>query len=155
MGAKKAEHDEDAGAYFDREHGKLTIGRVLRSIRLGDEKTLSEFSELLGIPLAHLSDMEHGRRAVTVERAAKWADVLGYPRATFVQLALQSELDKAGIDLQVTVQVVPAHSAKAPRAKTTKLAKSKALRGELMKHGRGRDERMKKAPQKRIARASA
>ena len=123
MSAKKATRDEDASAYFDREHGKLTIGRVLRSIRLGDEKTLSEFSKQLGIPLSHLSDMEHGRRTVTVERAAKWADALGYPRATFVQLALQSELDKAGLDFQVTVDV----KARRPQVAAKGAAKRRAL----------------------------
>jgi proteic killer suppression protein len=105
MGAKKAkrEGDEDAGEFFTREYGKLTIGRVLRSIRLSDEKTLDRFSKLLGVSISYLSDVELGRRSVSVERASQWAKALGYPEKRFVELALQSELDAAGIALQVTV----------------------------------------------------
>jgi transcriptional regulator with XRE-family HTH domain len=95
---------EDAIAYFERTTGKLTLARYLRAIRVGEEQTLEEFANILGVSKAHLSDVENGRRVVSVERAAAWAKLLGYDPGQFVELALQAELDAAGIKLKVSVK---------------------------------------------------
>jgi hypothetical protein len=42
-------------------------------------------------------DIEKGRKLVSSERAAAWAKILGYPDTVFVKLALQEQLDKAGV----------------------------------------------------------
>ena len=36
--------------------------------------------------------------------AARWARILGYPEALFVKLAMQAELDAAGIKLKIDVK---------------------------------------------------
>jgi len=41
---------------------------------------------------------------VSPERAAKWAKALGYPEALFVKLAVQSELDAAGLKYRVEIE---------------------------------------------------
>jgi transcriptional regulator with XRE-family HTH domain len=113
---KKAEMPDDgvaeAGAFLEKLVGKLTLGKLLRAIRAGEEETLATFAAKLGVSTAHLSDVEHGRRAVSPERANEWARTLGYSPAQFVELALQAQLDGAGIPLQV--HLGPA--ATAPRA---------------------------------------
>jgi transcriptional regulator with XRE-family HTH domain len=83
--------------------GPLTFGAMLRSLRMCDELTLAEFSKKLDISVAHLCDVEKGRRAVSAKRAARWAKLLGHPVQLFVQLALQSELDEANIKLKVVL----------------------------------------------------
>lgn len=83
--------------------GKPSFGRMLRSIREGEERSLAAFAKQLGISRTNLSDIELGRRGVSVERAAAWAKLLGYHEGQFVQLALQAELDAAGIKLKVDV----------------------------------------------------
>jgi transcriptional regulator with XRE-family HTH domain len=102
--SRHAERSENALDYFKRTTGPLTLGRLLRSIRLGEELSLRAFSSRLGVSLANLSDIEHGRRGVSAERAEKWARELGYPAWQFVQLALQAELDAAGIKMKVSVK---------------------------------------------------
>ena len=84
--------------------GPPIIGQALRALRMCDEITLSVFAKKLGICVAHLCDIEKDRRAVSAERAARWAKRLRYPPQFFVQLALQSELDAAGIRLRVDVK---------------------------------------------------
>ena len=84
--------------------GPLTFGRMLQAIRLGEEDTLEAFARQLGITRAHLCDVEKGRRSVSVDRAAKWAKVLGYSPERFVQLALQAQVDAAGLRLAVAVK---------------------------------------------------
>jgi hypothetical protein len=43
-------------------------------------------------------------RGVSAERAARWARILGYLEALFVKLAMQAELDAAGIKLKIDVK---------------------------------------------------
>lgn len=83
--------------------GPITFGRLLQSIRLGDEMSLEAFAKQLEVSRTNLSDIEHGRRGVSVERAAHWADVLGYDQTQFVRLALQAQLDEAGLPLLAQV----------------------------------------------------
>jgi transcriptional regulator with XRE-family HTH domain len=84
--------------------GPLTFGALLHSIRETDEHTLEDLAKRLGISRSHLCDIEKGRRAVSAERAARWARTLGYAEALFVKLAMQAELDAAGIKLRVDVK---------------------------------------------------
>jgi len=51
-----------------------------------------------------LCDIEHGRKSVSLTRAMKFAQILGYPADQFVRLALQSMVDEVGLDLQVRVE---------------------------------------------------
>jgi transcriptional regulator with XRE-family HTH domain len=77
---------------------------MLQAIRLGEAETLEEFARKLGVGRGNLCDVEKGRRGVSVERAAHWAKVLGYHPMQFVQLALQGQVDAAGLKLQVDVK---------------------------------------------------
>ena len=99
-----AEQSVDALAFLeDLTGGPLTFASNLRAIRQGEELSLAEFAKLLGVSRQHLHDVEHGRKAVSVERAAAWAKLLGYSEKQFVRLALQAELERAGLDYKVTL----------------------------------------------------
>ncbi len=87
-----------------RAGGPLTLGRLLESIRLGEDETQASFARTLGISRSHLCDIEHGRKSVSLERAVRFAEVLGYPRDQFVRLALQAMVEEAGLPLKVKVQ---------------------------------------------------
>lgn len=78
--------------------GPLTFGRLLRSIRMGEELTLKDFSKSLDISIQHLSDIENDRRVVSAERAAKFAGLLKYSEAQFVELAVQDMLNQSGLE---------------------------------------------------------
>jgi transcriptional regulator with XRE-family HTH domain len=83
--------------------GPLMLAGLLRSIREGEAKSQTQFAETLGISKQHLSHIENGRKAVSAERAARWAATLGYAESQFVRLALQDELHRAGLRYAVTV----------------------------------------------------
>ena len=84
--------------------GPLTLGRAIGSIRKGEELTLDECAKKLGVSRSHLCDVEKGRKTVSPERAAKWARVLRYPESVLVRLALQAELDAAGLKYKVEIE---------------------------------------------------
>jgi transcriptional regulator with XRE-family HTH domain len=92
-----------ASAYLNKKLGPLTFGRLVRSIRECDELSLEVFAKRLGVTRGRLCDIEQGRCGVSVERAAEWAKKLGYHPAQFVALALQAQVDAAGIRLRVSV----------------------------------------------------
>lgn len=86
--------------------GRITIGALIEAIRRGEEITQSEFAAQLGVSKSHLCDIEKGRKVVSPERAARFAELLGYSADQFVRLALQDAVDRAG--LHYTVQVTAA-----------------------------------------------
>ena len=83
--------------------GPLTLPKVLLSLRLSDKISQSEFARMLGISRQQLCDIEKGRRQVNLDKAAEFAEALGYPKAHFVKLALQSLVEDAGLNLRVDV----------------------------------------------------
>jgi transcriptional regulator with XRE-family HTH domain len=85
--------------------GPLTFGRMLQSIRLGEELSQPEFAERLGISKAHLCDIEKGRRAVSPARAWAWGKKLGYSPEQFVELSLEANLAKEGLKFKVKLEV--------------------------------------------------
>lgn len=92
-------------AFHERATGvPLTFGKLLNLVRMREELTLDGMSKLLGISRGNLCDIEHGRRAVSAQRAARWADLLGYEVPLFVELAIQAELEALGLPYRVTVE---------------------------------------------------
>lgn len=84
--------------------GPLTLSRAIESIRKSEDLSQDECARKLGISKSHLCDVEKGRKTVSPERAAKWARVLGYPESVLVRLAIQSELDAAGLKYKVEIE---------------------------------------------------
>jgi transcriptional regulator with XRE-family HTH domain len=83
--------------------GPLTLGHALSAIRESEGESLAQFAQRLGISRSHLSDIEHGRRSVSLQRASEFAFALGYHQAQFVRLALQDQVRDAGLKLRVDV----------------------------------------------------
>jgi transcriptional regulator with XRE-family HTH domain len=95
----------NARAVLDELIGEpLSFGSMLATIRETDGYTFETLARRLGASRSHLCDIEKGRRGVSSDRAARWAKLLGYPEAVFVQLALQAELDNAGIKYTVELR---------------------------------------------------
>ena len=94
----------DAMEFFESLHGPMTLGGMLWSMRMCDEISQSEFARTLGVSRSHLCDVEKARKVVSPERAAAWAKILGFPDTVFVKLALQEQLDRAGVKMSVQVE---------------------------------------------------
>jgi transcriptional regulator with XRE-family HTH domain len=84
--------------------GPLTLGAALSGLREADGQSLADYAKLLGVSRAHLCDIEQGRRAVSPERASRFAQALGQNEAQFVRLALQDQIRSAGLRLTVEVK---------------------------------------------------
>ena len=85
----------------------LSFGNMLSTLRQCESWSQAEMAHRLQVTPQHLGQVEKGRKAVTPERAAKWARELGQSEAQFVTLALQAQLDEAGLDLRVAVTSEP------------------------------------------------
>ena len=83
--------------------GELTFGRLLCAIRMGEGISQVDFAKKLRISKAQLCDIEKDRRAVSPLRATNWAKKLGYSPEQFLELALQTSLNKDGIRYRVKV----------------------------------------------------
>ena len=107
MITKKAKGKGRAGASKFLETlmgGPLSFGAALSGLRESDQRSLAEFAKLLGVSRSHLCDIEQGRRSVSPERAARFAQALDQSEAQFVRLALQDQIRGAGLKLTVEVK---------------------------------------------------
>jgi transcriptional regulator with XRE-family HTH domain len=84
--------------------GPLSLGKAVESVRKSEGLSQDECARKLGVSKSHLCDVEKGRKTASPERAAKWARVLGYPESVFVRLAIQAELDAAGLRYKVEIE---------------------------------------------------
>lgn len=84
--------------------GPVTLGKLIESIRLGEEMTQPEFARRLGISKSHLNDIEKERKTVSPERAARFARRLAYSEKRFVKLAIQAQLDQSGLKFRVELE---------------------------------------------------
>lgn len=94
-------------SYFEKlekQYGKLTFGTMLKSLRLSDDLTQTEFAKKLGLSVQNLNDLEKGRRIPTPTRAAKIAKKLHLPEMGLIQLALRDSLNKEGFEYQVKLE---------------------------------------------------
>lgn len=85
--------------------GPLSFGKMIESLRAADEISQTELAKKMHISRAQLCDIEKGRRTVTVERAARFAKVMGYSVNQFVAVALEDQLRKAGLKAKVHLDV--------------------------------------------------
>lgn len=104
MTTKRKEKKSAAVRFLERiAGGPLTFGGMLESIRKCEEISQAEFARTLGISRAHLCDIEHGRKSVSLARAIAFAKTLGYGQEQFARLALQAMVDEVGLKLSVRV----------------------------------------------------
>ena len=95
----------DSMIFMDQVIGTpITLGSVMESLRLAEEKTQSAYAKKLGISQTHLSQIETGYKMVGPERAKKFAKILGYSEVSFVQLSIQDMFVKLGINMKVILE---------------------------------------------------
>jgi transcriptional regulator with XRE-family HTH domain len=100
----RSTRQSSTAAYLERlMDGPLTLGGALSALRESEGESLAQFAQRLGVSRTHLSDIEHGRRSVSLRRAAEFAGALGQHEAQFVRLALQNQVRDAGLKLRVDV----------------------------------------------------
>ncbi len=83
---------------------KLTIGNLLWALRECEQITQVAFAKQLNISRQYLCDLEHNRRGLSPDMAAKFAQQLGHSEEQFIRLALQDALDRAGLPFNVEIK---------------------------------------------------
>lgn len=82
----------------------LTFGEYLRSIRMCDEISQAELARRMHMSRSHICDIENNRRAVSFEKAAEFARILGYSEQQFVELVIETQLRNAGMSFAVELK---------------------------------------------------
>lgn len=80
----------------------LSLGDFLRSHRMGEEMSQTEFANFLGISKQRLSDLENNKGNVSIKLCKELADKIGVPAEWLASLALQDMIDKEGLKLKVS-----------------------------------------------------
>ena len=93
----------DAAPFLESLVGPLTLAKLIKAIREGEEWSLADMARKLKVTRAHVAAIERGK-TVSPEAAARYAKLLGYSPLQFVRLALQDELRRAGLKYQVALE---------------------------------------------------
>ena len=83
--------------------GPLTLGNFIDAIREGEEWTKVEMASMLGVSKSYYSDLIADRKSVSPQKAAEWAETLGYSPEQFIQLALEGQLRKHDFHYKVAL----------------------------------------------------
>jgi transcriptional regulator with XRE-family HTH domain len=82
---------------------QLSLGGFLRSHRMGEELSQTDFADFLGISKQRLSDLENDKGNVSIKLCKELADKIGVPAEWLASLALQDMINKAGLNLKIAV----------------------------------------------------
>lgn len=80
----------------------LSLGDFLRSHRLGEELSQTDFAEFLGISKQRLSDLENNKGNVSIKLCKELAHKIEVPAEWLASLALQDMINKEGLNLKVS-----------------------------------------------------
>lgn len=80
----------------------LSLGDFLRSHRLGEELSQTDFAEFLGISKQRLSDLENNKGNVSIKLCKELANKIKVPAEWLASLALQDMINKEGLNLKVS-----------------------------------------------------
>lgn len=70
---------------------KLTIGKVLKTFRRGEELTIKQLSERLGVSAAYISKLEHDQSSPTYSMLEKYANYFNVKVSDLTFWAEQSD----------------------------------------------------------------
>ena len=95
---------KDAKKFMEEIMGeRFSFAMLFRSIRTRDDLTQRELADKLGVTVSHVSDIENGRKFVSVERASEFAHKLKDSEKFFVSIALQDQVNQADLDYKVEI----------------------------------------------------
>lgn len=80
----------------------LSLGDFLKSHRLGEELSQTDFAKFLGISKQRLSDLENNKGNVSIKLCKELADKIEVPAEWLASLALQDMINKEGLNLKVS-----------------------------------------------------
>lgn len=89
---------------LEKNIGRVSFAMFIRSWRLSDEISQTDFAKKIGISVQNLNDLEKGRRIPSPARAAKIAKKLHVPELGLIQFALDDMLHKDGLNFKVTLE---------------------------------------------------
>ena len=104
MTTKKTSYTKQSLATLDEiTQTSLTLGSLIGSIRQSEGMTQIEMARQLNMSRQQLCDIEHNRKNVSPKLADQYADKSGYSQEQFARLALQNQVNQAGLDFVVEV----------------------------------------------------
>ncbi|MCC6278347.1 MAG: helix-turn-helix transcriptional regulator, partial [Oligoflexia bacterium] len=89
---------------LEKEFGELTLGKLRKSHRLGEDMSQVEMAKLLKISKQSLNDLESGRAMPSIAGAAASAKRIGLMEATLVELSFQDQIRREKLNFLVKVE---------------------------------------------------
>ena len=82
----------------------MTLGGLIRVLRMSDEISQVELAKKLCVSKQFLSDVEHGRKDVGISFAKKVSDALGYSIEPLIELLIKDQLRRQDLNYTVVLK---------------------------------------------------
>ncbi len=97
------EIDHKFKAKLEKELGPITFAMFMRVTRNSLGLTQEAYGRKVGMSRANVCDIEKGRQLVSAELALKVARKAGFPEKFALQVCLQDQVRRAGIDAKIAI----------------------------------------------------
>ena len=82
----------------------MTLGGLIRSLRMSDEISQVDLAKKLHVSKQFLSDVEHDRKEVGISFAKKVSDTLGYSIEPLIELLIRDQLRRQDLNYTVVLK---------------------------------------------------
>ncbi|MDF1827232.1 MAG: helix-turn-helix transcriptional regulator [Legionellaceae bacterium] len=82
----------------------ITLGGLIRSLRMSDEISQVELAKKLHVSKQFLSDVEHDRKDVGISFVKKISDALGYSIEPLIELLIRDQLRRQDLNYTVVLK---------------------------------------------------
>ncbi len=84
--------------------GPPTVGKLIRSYRTQNELSTQELATLLGVTKGYISNIETGKKDISLDKALHICEVLGEVRELYAHVWFEEQARNAGLDFKKVIK---------------------------------------------------
>jgi transcriptional regulator with XRE-family HTH domain len=89
-----------AKKFLEKINGPLSIGKLIRAYRTANDISLQELALTLGVTKGYVSNIETGKKEVSLDKALMIGEALGESREIYARVWFEEQARSAGIDFK-------------------------------------------------------
>lgn len=84
--------------------GPSTVGKLIRSHRTSNDISTQELAAILGVTKGYVSNIETGKKEISLEKALHICEALGEVREVYAHVWFEEQARNAGLDFKKVIK---------------------------------------------------
>ena len=94
----------EAKKFLEKMVGPMTVGKLLRAYRTQNDLSAQELADKLGVTKGFISNVETGKKDISLEKALELAEDLGESKDLYAGVWFESQARSAGLDFKKVIK---------------------------------------------------